>query len=77
MYHSLLWYRNDFNTAIKYDYVINNMAESFNNWIKTSRSFLCVILLTKYGRRSWSYFIVGAGLVGYLKAKSYHLFYGY
>jgi hypothetical protein len=29
-----LWYRSGFNLAIKYDYVTNNMAESFNNWIK-------------------------------------------
>jgi hypothetical protein len=33
-YHSLLWYRSSFNPAIKCDYVTNNIAESFNNWIK-------------------------------------------
>jgi hypothetical protein len=33
-YHSLLWYRSGFNPVIKCDYVTNNMAESFNNWIK-------------------------------------------
>jgi hypothetical protein len=33
-YHSLLWYRSGFNLAIKCDYVTNNIAESFNNWIK-------------------------------------------
>jgi hypothetical protein len=33
-YHSLLWYRSGFNLEIKYDYVTNNIAESFNNWIK-------------------------------------------
>jgi transposase-like protein len=33
-YHSLLWYRSIFNPAIKCDYVTNNIAESFNNWIK-------------------------------------------
>jgi hypothetical protein len=33
-YHSLLWYRSGFNPAIRYDYVTNNMAELFNNWIK-------------------------------------------
>jgi hypothetical protein len=33
-YHSLLWYRGNFNPAIKCDYVTDNMAESFNNWMK-------------------------------------------
>jgi transposase-like protein len=33
-YHSLLWYRSGFNPEIKYDYVTNNITESFNNWIK-------------------------------------------
>jgi hypothetical protein len=33
-YHSLLWYRSGFNPVIKYDYVTNNIVESFNNWIK-------------------------------------------
>jgi transposase-like protein len=30
-YHPLLWYRSGFNPTIKYDYVTNNMTESFNN----------------------------------------------
>jgi hypothetical protein len=33
-YHSLLWYRADFNTAIKCDHINNNLAESFNNRVK-------------------------------------------
>jgi transposase-like protein len=33
-YHSLLCYRSTFNPVIKCDYVTNNIAESFNNWIK-------------------------------------------
>jgi hypothetical protein len=33
-FHSLLWYRNAFNPSIKYDYLTNNIAEIFNNWIK-------------------------------------------
>jgi hypothetical protein len=33
-YHSLLWYRSRFNPEIKCDYVINNITESFNKWIK-------------------------------------------
>jgi hypothetical protein len=33
-YHSLLWYRSGFNPTIKCDYITNNIAEVFNNWIK-------------------------------------------
>ena len=33
-FHSLLWYRSAFNPTIKCDYVTNNIAEVFNNWIK-------------------------------------------
>jgi hypothetical protein len=33
-YHSLLWYRSGFNTAIKYDHIKNNLAEIFNNKVK-------------------------------------------
>jgi hypothetical protein len=33
-YYSPLWYRSGFNPIIKCDYVTNNIAESFNNWIK-------------------------------------------
>ena len=33
-WHNLLWYRSGFNPAIKCDYVTNNIAEVFNNWIK-------------------------------------------
>jgi hypothetical protein len=33
-YHSLLWYRADFNTVIKCDHINNNLAESFNNRVK-------------------------------------------
>jgi hypothetical protein len=36
-YHSLLWYRSGFNPTIECDYVTNNMAESFNNWIKDTK----------------------------------------
>ena len=33
-YHSLLWYRSGFNTAIKCDHINNNLAESFNSKVK-------------------------------------------
>ena len=36
-YHSLLWYRSGFNTAIKCDHINNNLAESFNNRVKESK----------------------------------------
>jgi hypothetical protein len=32
--HPLLWYRSDFNTDIKCDYITNNITEVFNNWVK-------------------------------------------
>jgi hypothetical protein len=33
-HHKFLWYRSGFNPAIKCDYITNNMAEVFNNWVK-------------------------------------------
>jgi hypothetical protein len=33
-YHSLKWYRSEFSPVIKCDYVTNNIAEVFKNWIK-------------------------------------------
>jgi hypothetical protein len=33
-YHSLLWYRSDFNSSIKCDYITNNIVGMFNNWMK-------------------------------------------
>ena len=33
-YHHLLWMRCAFNPAIKCDYITNNIAEVFNNWVK-------------------------------------------
>ena len=32
--HTKLWSRSQFSTICKVDYVTNNLAESFNNWIK-------------------------------------------
>ena len=39
-YHSLLWYRSGFNTAIKCDHINNNLAESFNNRVKDFKDLL-------------------------------------
>jgi hypothetical protein len=36
--HSKIWTRSQFSTLPKMDYVINNLAESFNNWIKHDKS---------------------------------------
>ena len=33
-YHSLLWYKSGFNTALKCDHINNNLAQSFNNKVK-------------------------------------------
>ena len=33
-YHNLKWMRCDFNTEIKCDYIHNNLAKSFNSWIR-------------------------------------------
>ena len=36
--HKKLWTRSQFLTICKVDYVTNNLAESFNNWIKPHKS---------------------------------------
>jgi hypothetical protein len=33
-HHKLTWYMSGFNPAIKCDYITNNIADVFNNWIK-------------------------------------------
>jgi hypothetical protein len=35
--HNKLWTRSQFSTLSKVDYVTNNLAESFNNWIKADK----------------------------------------
>jgi hypothetical protein len=37
-YHTRLWTRSQFSTRCKVDYVTNNLAESFNSWIKHHKS---------------------------------------
>jgi hypothetical protein len=37
-YHSLKWYISESNPAIKCDYIINNIAEVFINWIKDMKN---------------------------------------
>ena len=36
--HTKLWTRSQFSTICKVDYVTNNLAECFNNWIKHHKS---------------------------------------
>jgi hypothetical protein len=36
-HHRMLWYRSGFNLDIKCDYITNNIAEVFNNWIKDQK----------------------------------------
>jgi hypothetical protein len=50
-YHSLLWYKSAFNPAIKCDYVTNNIAESFNNWIKDVKDLPVCELTDKIGEK--------------------------
>ena len=35
--HKKLWIRSQYRTLSKVDYVTNNLAESFNNWIKPEK----------------------------------------
>jgi hypothetical protein len=46
-YHSLLWCRSGFNSAIKRDYMTNNMAKLFNNWIKDTKDLPICELVDK------------------------------
>jgi hypothetical protein len=46
-WHSLLWYRSGFNPAIKCDYITNNIAEVFNNWIKDHKDLVVCELAEK------------------------------
>ena len=57
--HSRLWTRSQFSTRSKVDYVTNNLAESFNNWIKEHKSLnlddfldkIRQLLMTKWNQR--------------------------
>ena len=46
-HHKLLWMRSAFNQEIKCDYVTNNLAESFNNWIRDWKDLPVVELADK------------------------------
>jgi hypothetical protein len=36
--HKKLWTRSQYGTASKVDYVTNNLAKSFNKWIKAEKT---------------------------------------
>jgi len=46
-HHKLLWMRSAFNPEIKCDYITNNLAECFNNWIKDWKDLPIVELADK------------------------------
>jgi hypothetical protein len=46
--HKLLWRRSEFNPEIKCDYITNNLAEVFNNWIKDFKDLPVHELADKY-----------------------------
>ena len=45
-----LWTRSQFKTICKVDYVTNNLAESFNNWIKPHKSMNLDVFMDKLGQ---------------------------
>jgi hypothetical protein len=46
-HHKKLWARNNFNEACKVDYVNNNLAGSFNSWIRKIKGLHLVDMLDK------------------------------
>jgi hypothetical protein len=55
--HTRLWTRSQFSTRCKVDYVTNNLAECFNNWIKPHKSLNLDELMDKIRQmlmRKWN-----------------------
>jgi hypothetical protein len=46
-HHKYLWAKSKFGEGCKVDYVNNNLAESFNAWIRKTKGFHVVELLDK------------------------------
>ena len=46
-YHNFLWMRSRFSKDIKCEYINNNLAESFNSWIKGQKDLPVVELADK------------------------------
>jgi hypothetical protein len=62
-YHSGLWYRSGFNLAIKCDYITNNIAEVFNNWINDHKDLPICDLADKIRVMLMELFLEGEGLL--------------
>jgi hypothetical protein len=60
-HHSLLWYRSGFNPAIKCDYITNNIAKVFNNWIKDHKDLPVCELADKIRVMLMKLFLRGGG----------------
>ena len=45
--HKHLWKRYQFSETSKVDYVTNNIAETFNSWIRKERSLLVIVLMDR------------------------------
>lgn len=50
-YHSRLWSRSKISTSSKVDYVTNNLAECFNNWIIKHKGMMLFQLVDKIRRK--------------------------
>lgn len=50
-YHNRLWSRSKYSTSSKVDYVTNNLAECFNNWIHKHKSLMLFQLVDKIRRK--------------------------
>jgi hypothetical protein len=61
-HHDCLWYRSGFNTDIKCDYITNNIAEVFNNWIKDWKDLPVCDLADRIRGELWRCFTGGGGL---------------
>ncbi|XP_048533812.1 uncharacterized protein LOC125512773 isoform X1 [Triticum urartu] len=50
-YHTRLWSRSKYSTSSKVDYVTNNLAECFNNWIRKHKGLMLFQLMDKIRRK--------------------------
>jgi hypothetical protein len=69
--HSLLWYRSGFNSDIKCEYITNNIAEVFNNWIKDHKDLPICDLADKIRVMIMELFLGGEGLDISLRERSF------
>ncbi|KAK3130033.1 hypothetical protein QOZ80_6BG0488050 [Eleusine coracana subsp. coracana] len=67
--HKHLWARCEFSTVSKCDYVTNNLAETFNNWIRHDRSLPPIDLLDTIRQKLMEKLHVRRGLAAKLNGK--------